>query len=145
MESLEIQLRIPDEEGWEKLYVQPVAPNVYRLEDTPLFTLILANSEDDAIHVGDVIEVEPLPDGTHRLVRIVERSPMRHFTWVVASFFSESAEYRRFGAAVKAAGGYWEGAMGGILWVHLPPDSDFDPEAELDRRIAAAKSTNAGA
>lgn len=134
MESLKIQLRA-DAESWESAYVQPVAPNLYRLEDTPIW----ANCEDDPIHAGDVIEVAPLPDGTHRLVRVVERSSMRHFSWAVARFFVESAEYRRFGAAVEAAGGSWEGAFGGFLWVHLPPDSDFDPKVELDRRIAAAR------
>jgi hypothetical protein len=135
MESLQIQLRV-DAAGSEGAYVELVAPNVYRLEDTPIW----ANREDDPIHAGDVIEVQPLPDGTHRLVRVVQRSPMRHFSWAVPRFFAESAEYRRFGAAVEAAGGSWQGALGGMLWVHIPPDSNFDPEAELSRRVAAAKS-----
>lgn len=140
MENLQIQLRI-DAESSEGAYVELVGPNLYRLEHTPIW----ANREDDPIHAGDVIEVEPLADGTHRLLHVVERSPMRHFTWAVPRFFAESAEYRRFSAAVEAAGGSWQGAFGGMLWVHLPPDSNFDPEPELARRIAAAKSTAAKA
>ena len=134
MESVPITLRADGVS--EEVYAVPVSPRLYRLEETP----IMANREDDPVHAGDVIEVEPLPDGTHRLVRLVERSPMRHFSWTVPRRFVESEEYGRFGAAVEAAGGWWESAFGGLLWVHLPPESPFDPAAELSRRIAAAES-----
>jgi len=50
-----------------------------------------------------------------QIVRVVERSPMRHYSWVVPRVFVESPEYRRFGAAVEAAGGRWQGAFGGYL------------------------------
>jgi hypothetical protein len=133
MDSIEIKLRV-DAQGSETALAQPVAPNVYRLEETPVF----ANPEEDPIYAGDVIEVQSLADGTHRLIRLVERSPMRHSSWAVPKAFAESAEYWRCGAAVEAAGGRWEGGCGGLLWVHLPPDSRFDAEAELSRRIAAA-------
>jgi hypothetical protein len=135
MEAVSITLRV-DATASEGVYVEPVGPRQYRLEDSP----IVASWEDNPVHAGDVIEVEPLPDGTHRLVRVVERSPMRHFDWVVPRFFYESPEYTRFGAAVESVGGWWKGAFGGALWVHLPPESTFDPEAELSRRIAAARA-----
>lgn len=135
MESVSIALRV-DATASEGVYVEPVGPRLYRLEDSP----IVANQEEDPVHAGDLTEVEPLPDGTHHLVRVVERSPMRHFDWIVPRVFSESEEYARFGAAVEAAGGWWQGAFGGLLWVHLPPGSALDPGAELSRRIAAARA-----
>src|SRR5215510_10903077 len=116
----------------------PVVPRVsgmYRLLNSPVFT----NREDDPMSAGDVIETELLSDGTHRVVRIAERSPMRTFTWVLSLFFLQSKEFAQFRADVLAAGGWLEAAFGGILWVHLTPESPFDPEAELSRRIAAAR------
>lgn len=134
-DSVEITLRV-DPHASEGAFVEPVGPGLYRLEETPIF----ANREDDPLHAGDVVELESLPDGTHQLIRVVTRSPMRHFHWAVPRFFVESEEYRRFGAAVESAGGTWQGALGGLLWVHLPPDSLFDPEGELSRRIEAARA-----
>ena len=134
MESVPITLCA--EGASEEVYAVPVSARLYRLEETP----IMANQEDDPVYAGDVIEAEPLPDGTHRLVRLVERSPMRHFNCAVPRRFVESEEYGRFGAAVEAAGGWWESALGGLLWVHLPLESPFDLAAELSRRIAVAES-----
>jgi hypothetical protein len=136
LECSSITLRV-DANASEEVYVELVGPLRYRLEVTP----IVANLEDDPLYGGDVIEAEPLPDGTHRLVRVIERSPMRHFDWIVPRRFVESAEYARFGAAVEAEGGWWESAFGGLLWVHLPTASAFDPQAELSRRIAAAQAS----
>jgi hypothetical protein len=136
MEDLvEIRLRV-DDAGSESAYVELVGPGLFRLGDTPIW----ANIEADPLHAGDVIEAAPLPDGTHRFVRVVTRSPMRHYSWIVPRFFVESTEYRQFGTAVEAAGGSWQGAMGGALWAHVPPESSFDAEAELACRVAAARS-----
>jgi hypothetical protein len=140
MDSITIKLCI-DATGFEDVLVEPVAANTYRLEETPIF----ANRDEDPIYAGDIIEVQPLPDATHRLICVVERSPMRHASFFVPQFFVESVELWHFGSAVEAAGGRWESALGGFLWVHLPADSGFDSEAELSRRIAAAKSDAAEA
>ena len=141
-ESIQIQLRFPGDDGvTEGAYVEVVGPDTFRLEDTPIW----ANREDDPLHAGDVIEARQLPDGARLFVRVVERSPMRHYSWVVPRIFVESPEYRRFGVAVEAAGGQWQGAFGGVLWAHVPPESAFDPNAELAARIAAATAGAADA
>lgn len=134
MSESQITVRIDDELS-ESVGVEPCGPRRFRLADTP----ILANYDEDPMWAGDVIETELLPDDTHQILRVVERSPMRHFSWSVPAFFVASAEYGRFGAAVVAAGGWWQSAWGGLLWVHLPPMSPFDPAAELADRIAAAR------
>ena len=112
-----------------------MGPGLYRLEDTPVF----ANRGDDPIHAGDVLELEPQPDGSYMLTRVAERSPMRHFMWVVPRSFVESPHYRAYAADVESVGGAWEVAFGGVVWVHLPPDSTFDAAGELTRRVALAK------
>lgn len=131
-ENVTIQLRF-DELGHESAEVVEVAPNRFRLEHTPLFPT-------ESVYQGDVIEVEDLPDGTYRFLRIVELSPLQHFTWMVPRVFVQSPEYEAFGAAVEAVGGAWEGIMGGVLHVHLPPVHVAAITAELDHRIAAAKA-----
>ena len=133
-DSIEITIRV-DDGASEGAFVEPVGPCLYRLEDTPIF----ANREADPIHAGDVVEVEPQPDGSYLIVRIAQRSPMRHFSWAVPRVFVESPQYREYTSDVEAAGGAWQGLFGGLLWVHLPPESSFDAEAELSRRIALAK------
>ena len=139
MDSRQITIRI-DPDICEAVYVEPAGPGLYRLEDTP----VAVNQDEDPFFAGDVIEVQPLADGTHQVVRVAERGPMRHFSCMVPRVFVESGELERFGAMVEAEGGSWESAFGGLLWVHLPPASTFDPGAELSLRIAAARSVEGG-
>jgi hypothetical protein len=56
------------------------------------------NREDDPIHAGDVVELDLQPHGSHLLVRVAERSPMRHFSWAVPRIFVESTQYREYTA-----------------------------------------------
>ena len=123
--------------GTETVYVTRLTPNCFRLRVTP----VTGAEADGDIYLGDVIEVELEPDGAYRFVRVVERAPLHHYSWIVPEFFVESAQYGQYGAAVEAAGGAWEGLMGCLLLVHMPTTSTFDAEAELDRRIAAAMHT----
>jgi hypothetical protein len=121
----------------EGVEVECVGNGLYRLEDS-----LISAWEDSSVYAGDVIEAEPLPDGTHRLVRVVERSPMRHSFWILPRRYRESSEFDAFLAAVDAAGGRWESVWGGMLWVHLPPESGFDAEGALARGIAASAASH---
>jgi hypothetical protein len=128
-------IRVGFEEGvTESICVTPLGSSIYRLEQTPVW------NPDPVVYLGDAIELELLPDGTHRFVRVVERAPLRHYDWVVSQFFVESLEYAQFGKAVEAAGGAWEGIMEGWLLVHLPETSPFDVEGELEHWIAIANA-----
>ena len=138
-DNLAIKLRL-DESGWETVNVRPVGDNCYRLLDTPLWW----DQEKCPLHIGDVIEAESLADGTHQFLRVSERAALRHYDWILPGSFIESPEYASFCAAIVVAGGGWERAMGGLFWAHLPADTAFDAQAELDRRIAEAKSASPG-
>jgi hypothetical protein len=124
----------------EGVEAEPVGRGTYRLRESHI-----TDWDGATVHAGDVIEAEPLPDGTHRLVRVVERSPMRHHSWIVPRIFYESAEFDAFGAAVEEAGGWWESVFGGMLWVHLPPENTFDAQAALSRGIAASRARQGAA
>ena len=122
-----IRLRF-DETSHETVEVVRVAACRFRLEDTPLLA-------SEPVHLGDVIEAEPLPDGTHRFVGVVERAPMRHHAWVVWSGFPGSPDFEAFRRAVEGAGGRWELSLGGVLHAHVPTESGLDAEAELSRYL----------
>lgn len=64
---MRLRLRFYDD-VYETVAVTPVAPGVVRLDAAP----VLAPEPTSA---GDVVEFEALPDGTHRVVRVVERGP----------------------------------------------------------------------
>ena len=134
-----IDLRI-DDEGYESVDVQPIGDGRFILQNTPVWCNLPHEEDEDKflLNLGDGIETEVLADGTHRLVAY-KHSPLRHYSRLVPQTFVESKEYPKFFAAVEAAGGWVEGVMGGLLFVHLPPDSAFDPLAELKRSIAAAE------
>jgi hypothetical protein len=82
---------------------------------------------------GDVIEARRIPDGTHPFVRVAEWAPMRHYSWIVSQGWVESPTRDVYVAKVEGAGGRWEQAFGGVLHVHVPRESSFDPETELDQ------------
>ena len=129
---MEIRLSF-DAASHEAVETTELAPGRFRLEDTPLLAT-------EPVYAGDVVEAEPRPDGTYRFSRVAEAAPMRHFSWVVARAFTESPDFRAYTDAVIAAGGRWEGALGGLLFVHVPRDAAFDAEGELSRRLASARS-----
>ena len=126
-----LTIRLRCDEATETIDVIPLGDHRYRLADTPFAVL-------DAVYQGDVIELVPEPDGTHRFRRVVERSPLMHLSWVVPKGFVESSEYAAFGLVVQAVGGQCERIAGGILHVHVPHARAREIEAELEQRIAAA-------
>lgn len=117
-----------------------LAPNVYRIEETPPFGFggLVEPELDFELGLRDTIETELKADGTHRFVRVVKRAELRHFDFLLPLQFAESRQCAEYVTAVEAAGGIWERIMGGLLLVHIPLDSKFDAEAELNRFMRAA-------
>lgn len=121
------EVRLSFEEGCDQtIDVTPLGNNLYRLETTPLFI-------EEKVSFGDIIEVDPQASGVLRFCRVVERSPWRHWDWLLAQDVVESAFFQALQHSIEAHGGLWEQTMGGIFFVHLPPDADFDPEAALGK------------
>ena len=126
-ESTTIRLRF-DGTSHETVDAVPLAAGRFRLQESPLFA-------SDAVHAGDLVAAERLPDGTHRFVRVIERAPFHHYAWVVPQGWLASPDRAAYVAAVEAAGGRWEEALGGVLLIHVPLGSSFDAAAELDRYL----------
>jgi len=125
---------IPQREG-ENAAFPAIAANVYRIEETPAFGFA---DPDLDLGLRDTIETGLKADGTHCFVRVVKRAELRHYSWILPQQFVDSRQCSEYVAAVEAAGGIWERIMGGFLLVHVPLDSKFDAEAELNRFIRAA-------
>src|SRR5689334_6224119 len=107
-----IKLRF-DDSTYQTAEVTRLGASLFRLEQTPLAAV-------EPMYRGDIIETEPLADGTDRYVRIVERAPMRHYSWIVARSWAESADRAAYIAKLTAAGGSVEQYMGGVFHVHVP-------------------------
>jgi hypothetical protein len=106
----------------DEVPVTPVSGNIYRLEGTSAF---------GGGMYGDLIEALPEPDGSHRFIRVVEPSGYRVLSWCLRREVVKSPEFTKFAEMVMDAGGMWELLMGGVVHVHLPPESPFDAESEL--------------
>jgi hypothetical protein len=129
---MQIKLRF-DDDSHENVQVTELAPGHIRLQDTPLLA-------PEPVYSGDIIEAEQLPDGTYRYLRVLERAPMRHYSWLVPRSFVESPAYRAFASEIERAGGHWEGVAGGTLHAHLPQASILDAEAVLRRYLSSGSS-----
>jgi hypothetical protein len=88
------------------------------------------------VYAGDVIEAELLADGIYHFLGVVERAPLRHHSWVVPRGWLESPHRDAYIASVESVGGTWEQVLGGVLYVHIPAEVDFDAEAELDKYLS---------
>lgn len=109
----------------EQVAVSPVGPNVYRLVETPL-----ALGED--LELGTIVETERAPDGVLRIVRIVERSSMETFEFLLNPKVRDSRGFEDYCKKLEAAGGEWEVIASAWLLIHLPRGSGIDVKAALE-------------
>ncbi len=124
---MEIWLAFPvdGDEVIETVAVEQVGSHRYRLEAAPLFL------EDIAHH--DVIHASPRTDGTFEFRGIIERSG-----WSRHDYLLNEAQIEALTdclAGVERVGGYFERVMGGLLLIHLPPDTATDTIAAIDARL----------
>jgi hypothetical protein len=105
----------------ELLAVTSVGPNLYQLNENPL----LADAQ-----YGDVIEVERLPDGALRLLRVAQASGLERLGWLVSLDLVTSSAMTGFLANILAMGGYWEACVG-MLTLNVPKAQKARVEAEF--------------
>jgi hypothetical protein len=120
---MKIWLTFPDG-GRGQVKVEPVGPDRYRLEETPIVYV------EDA-YLGDEIAVTADAGGELRWAGVQRKSPMRAYSWMLSQSIAASREMAEFRDAVTAAGGRWEQTFGGTFIAHLPPDAPFDPETRF--------------
>lgn len=112
----------------ETMSVTPLGEDLFRLEDMPISALF----EEMDIAQGDVIKATRDPDGSLRFSMVVVRSSLRMRGFLVGRDILESDAFRVFTDTLTAAGGSSERVFGGVLVVHVPDGSPFNPAVELD-------------
>jgi hypothetical protein len=74
---------------------------------------------------------------------MVDKARMREFSAVLSERLVDAGVFAAYCDAVMQAGGMWERLFGGILVVHVPVESKFDPELELDQVIERIRQREA--
>lgn len=95
----------------------------HRLAATPLST-----SAD--VRLGDVIELA-VEGPIWRFVRVVEASPLVTLEFLLSREVAESEAFGRVLDHVRDRGGIWERAFGGMVFVHVPPETVDDVKSRL--------------
>lgn len=80
------------------------------------------------IGLGDEIETESMPDGTHRLLRIVSPKRMKHYAWVAIGALPPSIAICN---TLRSVGGEWEFDINLALYAHVPLEKTSEFEAIL--------------
>lgn len=107
------------------LVVTPLGGNLYRLEESILFS-------EPELDFGDT--VEGTLEGSHlQIHRRVSRSPHQRYDFVLTRIDVAHPRLRTLKEEIIEAGGMWEQISGGVFVVHLPRDSCLDVRAELNR------------
>lgn len=104
----------------------PVAPDKYRIEETPIF--------NPGIALGDIIRVRE-QEGIAYYVETVQKSGFVRYAWLLSKEAAASQEIRSFTERVTEHEGRWEQIFGGLLVIHLPKHSAVDAELEMSRII----------
>jgi hypothetical protein len=102
----------------ERIGAEQVSSDTYMLLETPLFSC--------RINYGTIVKALPNDKGELIFVRIVKASNYKTRKFLLSSSAKDSDFSKRIGHPIIAAGGTWEVAMGGIAFIHISKESDFD-------------------
>ena len=131
----ETMVRMPEQHRWDEIVdeeglrmhvmVEPVSDYAARVCECMWMV--------ESFDFDDVIELASAEDGqAFRFVRVIEQSPLVRTSAVLSEGAAASGELDALLGDVVEAGGYWERAFGGGLFVAVPPDSDLNVMERLD-------------
>lgn len=119
----ETNVEFPTERVTISLALSQVGPHLFRIESIPLMVEIA--------NFGDVIEAAPGTDGSLRFLRIAERGGWRTYAFILTPEVIESASITAIQNRIVSLGGYWERNFGGVLFLCVPPATDYDPSHDI--------------
>lgn len=119
-------IEFPDEQTTATLELAPIGPRLFRIESVPFMV--------EAACFGDVIEVDPITNGNLIFVRIAERGGWRTYDFLIPAELIESEHITAIQDRVLSLGGHWERVFGGVLFLCLPPTSDYDPTEDMQSK-----------
>ena len=121
---MQVTLEFPGDGSIGPLVVTYLGDRRYCLEESPL--------DIESAQIFDVIEAETVDPSTIRFIRVVEKSRWKTYSYFLNQESIESLELAAKLAAVKPEGVRWDRVFGGMLFVYVPPDSDYDPDSDLE-------------
>jgi len=121
----EISVEFPDEQVTLPLELALVGPRLFRIGSVPIMV--------ETANFGDVIEAEPRADGSLRFVRISEKGGWRTYEFLIPSHLIASQSIAAIQDRALSLGGHWELVFGGVLFLCLPPTTDYDPTEDIQR------------
>ena len=114
-------IKIRDRDGaYETVAAEQVSDDKYKLLETPVLSC--------RINYGTTIKVQPDEKGELEMVKVVRASDYRTRQFILPSL-SEPELMNKLGNPIRDAGGLWEVVFGGIIFIHMPRDSEFDLDA----------------
>ena len=135
-ESSPIQIGFRDEDGfttYETLAVQRLDNNEYLVEESAAF---------GDIRWRDIVELSPTPDGKYLFEKVLQKSGFDVGTFVLSRQVIESQDLKLLLDYIVSIEGNWEIVYGGVLFTHLPPESDLKIEDAI--QLIARKPQDAG-
>jgi tetratricopeptide (TPR) repeat protein len=118
--------------------LRPLGGERYRLEDP-----WIGNYGVECAQFKDVIVAETLPDDTLRFTSISEPGRWYINSWILGPTPIRSGRLNLVFERTAAEGGFACGDpwMGGILWAFLPPESKYEPRADLSTCMGVPSQT----
>ncbi|MCX6318902.1 MAG: hypothetical protein NTW29_16605 [Bacteroidetes bacterium] len=105
----------------ETVFGERVADDTFRLIENPLF--------NRRINYGTIIKTVIDDKGQYIFSKIVRPSAFNTRIFLLSHDFNEHGMKSKIGKPILEAGGFWEVAMGGFLFIHLLKSSAFNLES----------------
>ena len=109
----------------------PISSDHFRLEQNSLLL-------EAAYH--DVIRASPREDGSLQFHEISAKSKLLTYSWILSQAVIDSPEFREFLEFVGGLGGAWERILGGMIFVHVPPEGANAVEEHLNAVVSRFKN-----
>jgi len=109
----------------DNLLVPSLGENRYRLEEAPLLA--------ESVFYGDIVEAEHQSDGSLLFTKVLERSGMRHYDYLLPRSIFESEGIEQLLERIDEAGGHWTQAFGGVFLVSLPKEPELNLPQEIEK------------
>ncbi|BBI34264.1 DUF4265 domain-containing protein [Cohnella abietis] len=110
----------------EVIDVIQVGDSLYRIEENPIFTELVA--------FGDTILVREEPD-TYVYLETVRTSDYNRFSWLLSKEATDSQQLDAVKSRITALHGRWEHVFGGVFIVNIPKDAPYEIHDEMNRII----------
>src|SRR5688572_3572924 len=105
----------------ETVAAEQVGLDTYKLLESPVFSC--------QVNYGTVVRALPSEKGNLDMVKVIRASDFFTRQFITSPEYIEDMFKATVGKKILDACGTWETAMGGILFIHIPRNSDFDLDA----------------